>query len=56
VTNCLGAADEGQMLYMVLEDFQRQTEAVYGWKDLVKFEAVPVLTSPQAAELIAPRL
>ena len=89
------------MLYMVLEDFQGQAEAVYRrfrdhgrlapeglryvsswvtqdlqrcyqimecsdpslleqwidrWKDLVKFEVIPVMTSPQAADLIGPRL
>lgn len=89
------------MLYMVLEDFQGQAEAVYRrfrdqgrlapeglryvsswvtqdlqrcyqimecsdprlleqwidrWKDLVKFEVIPVMTSPQAAELMSPRL
>jgi hypothetical protein len=31
------------MLYMILED-------------LVKFEVIPVMTSPQAAELMGPRL
>ena len=89
------------MLYMVLEDFRGDPEAVYRrfrehgrlapeglryvnswvtedlqrcyqimecedpnllqqwlsrWKDLVTFEVVPVVTSSEAAELIAPRL
>jgi len=44
--------------YQVMECERRENLDAWiaGWKDLVDFEVVPVLTSAQAQERIAPRL
>ena len=43
------------MLYMVIERF-REGRAPDAWKDLIDFEIVPVRTSAEAVQAIAPRL
>lgn len=44
--------------YQVMECQQRADldQWISGWKDLVDFEVIPVLTSVQAQALVAPRL
>ena len=41
---------------MECEDQRLFKEWMAHWEDLVEFEVVPVVTSPEAAEAIAPRL
>ena len=41
---------------MECEDPRLLEQWIDRWKDLVKFEVVLVMTSPQAAELMSPRL
>jgi plasmid replication initiation protein len=41
---------------MEAESREKLEEWVERWKDLVEFEMVPVITSPEAVERIAPRL
>jgi hypothetical protein len=47
-----------QRCFQVMECDRRELldEWIDQWKDLVDFEVTPVLTSPEAAALIAPRL
>jgi Protein of unknown function (DUF3303) len=46
------------LCYQVMECDERQLldEWVASWQDLVDFEVIPVLTSPEAAAAVAPRL
>ena len=41
---------------MECEDRRLLEEWIARWSDLTDFEVVPVITSPEAAERIAPRL
>jgi hypothetical protein len=41
---------------MECEDHRLLEEWIARWSDLTDFEVVPVITSPEAAERIAPRL
>ena len=44
--------------YQVMECDDRRVldEWIVNWKDVVDFEVIPVLTSPEAAATVAPRL
>ncbi len=47
-----------QRCYQIMEcaDLALLEEWMGRWKDLVEFEVLPVMTSPEAADLIGPRL
>jgi len=47
-----------QRCYQVMEceDPKRLDEWMARWRDLVTFEVIPVMSSPEAAALIGPRL
>jgi hypothetical protein len=46
------------MCYQVMEspDRARLDEWIVRWQDLVDFDVVPVITSPEAQAIVAPRL